>query len=83
MRFWAAAVLLMLSGPAFAQDRPAAEKTTEKRKEEKQICRQVDVTGSYLGSKRECHTKAEWERRAEQAREAFRRRLTNKTHPLD
>lgn len=47
--------LSMLATPAFAQsnDAPAP-------KPEKKICRRLEVTGSILGSKPTCHTKAEW-----------------------
>jgi len=73
MRFSPLVALLFFSAPAIAQDAQPADKTAEKPAE-KQICRRVEVTGSYLPGKRECHTKAEWERRAEQARDSFSRR---------
>ena len=79
MRFLTFALLCAVCGPAAAQDSPSAEKP----KEQKRVCRMVDVTGSYLGAKRECHTKAEWERRAEQARESFSRRRTGGLRPSE
>lgn len=65
MRFVSLVALLALSAPAIAQEAPAA---ASKPKEEKKICRMVDATGSILGGKRVCHTKAEWAQIAEQAR---------------
>ena len=70
---------LLLSTPAIAQD----AKPVEKPKEDKKICRLVEVTGSYLLARRQCLSKAEWERRAEQAQESFSRRLTNRLRPTD
>lgn len=55
MRFVSFVALLALAAPAVAQDAPA-----EKPKEEKKICRSIIATGSIMGGKRECHTKAEW-----------------------
>ena len=74
MRFSPFVALLFLSAPAIAQDAQPADKAADKPAEEKKICRRVEVTGSYLGAKRECHTKAEWERMSEQARDSFNRR---------
>ena len=55
MRLVSFCALLVLAAPAVAQDAQP-----EKPKEEKKICRAIMTTGSILGGKRECHTKAEW-----------------------
>ena len=59
--------LLASSAPALAQETPAAAPTA-KPQEEKKICRMVDATGSILGGKRVCRTKAEWAEISERAR---------------
>jgi len=64
-------IALLISVPAVAQDTPAA-----KPAEEKKICRRVDVTGSYLGSKRVCRTKAEWQRLDDRAYSTLDRHKT-------
>jgi hypothetical protein len=55
MRLVSFCALLVLAAPAVAQDAQP-----EKPKEEKKTCRSIMTTGSILGGKRECHTKAEW-----------------------
>lgn len=58
--------LLPVAAPAIAQDAtPAAAPTPEA---ERQICRRVAATGTILGAKKECHTRAEWNRIAERDR---------------
>lgn len=52
----AAAILAVLTTPAFAQNNDA----TVAPKPEKKVCRRIEVTGSIIGSKAVCHTKAEW-----------------------
>ena len=42
--------------PAFAQD----SATPPAPKPERKICRSVQATGTILGGKKECHTRAEW-----------------------
>jgi len=58
MRVVSLIALLVVATPALAQQAPT--QTAEQPKEEKQICRRIPVTGSNF-SKRECHTKAEWQ----------------------
>lgn len=69
-------IALLISIPAVAQDTPAAKPAGEKPAEEKKICRRVDVTGSYLGSKRVCRTKAEWQRLDDRAYSTLDRHKT-------
>ena len=64
MRFVPFLALLALAAPAAAQDGPSAGTA----KKEKKICRAVATTGSILGGKRQCHTKAEWDAISEQSR---------------
>lgn len=45
--------LTLTAVPAFADDTKPADT-------EKKICRRIETTGSILGGKRQCHTKAEW-----------------------
>ncbi|WP_137864519.1 MULTISPECIES: hypothetical protein [unclassified Sphingomonas] len=59
MRFVPVLALLALATPALAhQDADGA--ADKKAASEKKICRAVVATGSIM-SKRECHTKAEWD----------------------
>ena len=51
-----AVALSVLAAPVFAQNNDV----TAAPKPEKKICRRIDVTGSIIGSKAVCHTKAEW-----------------------
>lgn len=61
MRFVPVLALLVLASPSYAQDNASSPKP------EKKICRAVATTGSILGGKRECHTKAEWAAISERA----------------
>ena len=54
--------LTAIATPALAQQ------SAEAPKPEKKVCRAVATTGSILGGKRECHTKAEWAAIAERDR---------------
>ncbi|MBX3565822.1 MAG: hypothetical protein KF730_14730 [Sphingomonas sp.] len=64
MRFVPFFALIALASPALAQNSSAVPQN----KEEKKICRATAQTGSILGGKRECHTKAEWAKISEAAR---------------
>jgi hypothetical protein len=55
MRFVPVLALLALATPALAH-----QDADKKAASEKKICRAVVATGSIM-SKRECHTKAEWD----------------------
>lgn len=55
-KIMATGALSVLAAPAFAQNNDGAVAP----KPEKKICRRVEVTGSIIGSKAVCHTKAEW-----------------------
>lgn len=57
--------LLLLAAPATAQESQPVAPAPEKK-----ICRSTPATGSILGKKRECHTKAEWAAISEQSRAA-------------
>ena len=62
---------------AAAQPQPvqvaAAEKTPAlKRDEDKVICRRQQKTGSLAGFTRVCHTKAQWQRTANDTKHNFR-----------
>ena len=63
MRFVPFLALLALASPSYAQDTGGTP-----NKEEKKICRSTATTGSILGGKRECRTKAEWDEIAERDR---------------
>jgi hypothetical protein len=58
MRVVSLLALMLFSTPVIAQDaQPAAKAEAE----EKKICRRAEpATGSMMGGKRVCHTKAEW-----------------------
>ena len=57
-----AVVLLAVAVPAWAQSTadPTAGILAAKPQPEKQVCRRIEETGSIMGGKRACHTKAEW-----------------------
>ena len=62
-RLIAVAALLGLAGPAWAEDpAPAATPAADA---EKLICRKTAEVGSLVRKKKECYTKAEWDRLAE------------------
>ncbi|HEX8303219.1 hypothetical protein [Sphingomonas sp.] len=68
--------LIALAAPVAAQDMSA----DLAKKPEKKICRAVATTGSILGGKRECHTKAQWDamsERASNARDSRERGMQN------
>jgi hypothetical protein len=71
MRFVPLLALLAFAAPAAAQDSQPASTPPKK---EKKICKAVAVTGSILGGKRECRTKAEWDSMAQSARDNLDRR---------
>lgn len=81
MRFIPVLALLVLATPALAQqadpsattEKPAAKKDDPNR----QICRRTGQTGSILGGKPECHTKAEWEKLARAASDNWANRNSN------
>jgi hypothetical protein len=54
MRLISLLAVLAFAAPAIAQETPT------EAPQDKKICRAVQSTGSILGAKRECHTKAEW-----------------------
>lgn len=56
MRLFSLLAVLALASPAIAQTQNEAKKADPDR----QICRRVMATGTILGGKKECHTKAEW-----------------------
>ena len=64
MRFVPFLALIALAAPA------AAQSNGSDAKPEKKICRAAAQTGSILGGKRECRTKAEWEAISERSRDA-------------
>ena len=59
MRFklMALAAAVSFTLPAAAQ---TADSAMPKPKKEKKVCRRLDQTGSILGGRPTCHTKAEW-----------------------
>jgi hypothetical protein len=63
MRLVSLCAVLVVATPAIAQDG-----STPVAQPEKKICRSFATTGSILGGKRECHTKAEWAAISERSR---------------
>ncbi|RYD45824.1 MAG: hypothetical protein EOP60_20060 [Sphingomonadales bacterium] len=63
MRFVPFLALMAFASPSFAQDSAAPASKADKK-----VCRMTAQTGSILGGKRECHTKAEWAAISERAR---------------
>lgn len=60
MRFVSVFALVAFAAPAMAQQAPATDGKAAAT-EERPICRRVGAaTGSIMGGKRVCHTKAEW-----------------------
>jgi len=69
MRAFSAVLLTALTltaVPALAEDAKPADI-------EKKICRRTETTGSIIGGKRQCHTKAEWKAIDEANSDAARR----------
>ncbi|UZK64838.1 hypothetical protein [Sphingomonas sp. M1-B02] len=61
MRFVPLFALLALSTPAFAQETPSAGAHPQAAKPaDKPICRRINTTGTIMGGKKVCHSKAEW-----------------------
>ena len=75
MRVVLSGALLALASPVAAQTTTPAPAATQAP--EKKICRSIQTTGSILGGKRECHTKAEWAAIAEQANADRAKRSTD------
>jgi hypothetical protein len=65
MRFVPVLALLALSTPAVAQDSGAK---VDKNSPDRVICKRIQATGTILGAKKECRTKAEWNIVEERAR---------------
>lgn len=55
----AIAVLALLSTSAIAADTSSSD-TTSTQPKEKKLCRKVAVTGTILGGKKVCRTRADW-----------------------
>jgi len=73
MRLLAFLLCVQTVAPAIAQEGPAtAAAPAAKEDPNKKICKRQQVTGSYFMT-RECHTKAEWDLMAENARSALMR----------
>ena len=54
---------MMVLAAATSFSLPALAQTeTPAPKPEKKVCRRDQVTGSYLGTRPVCHTKAEWQK---------------------
>jgi hypothetical protein len=77
--FGAAALAMVMSIPAFAQQKPAPAPTSEAPEAHgkkaldpnERICEDIVETGSRLASRRYCATRAEWAERKRQDREAI------------
>ena len=59
----------LLATAALAETKPAESQVPTSSRNEK-VCENIIVTGSRLGTKRFCGTRAEWEDRKRQDREA-------------
>ena len=59
----------LLASPALAETKPAQPQSNASSRTEK-VCQNITVTGSRLGTKRFCGTRAEWEDRQRQDRQA-------------
>jgi hypothetical protein len=62
MRFVPLFALLALAAPALAQETPGNGTAAEAKATEKMVCRRYSTTGTIMGGKKVCHTKAEWAR---------------------
>ena len=63
------------ASPATAQDRDGA-RTAARGDDERLICRRMPDTGSLVRTRRQCFTRAEWDRIAETARRGAQRTVT-------
>lgn len=62
MRLVSLLALVALATPAVAQDAPATTTAAEQADANKMVCRRYGQTGSIMGGKKVCHTRAEWAR---------------------
>lgn len=71
--FALAGAALLLEVPAGAQassePRPNVAQTATADGQERRICRRIQETGSLARRRRQCYTRAEWDRIAEAARQ--------------
>ena len=72
-RLIAVAALLGLAGPASAEDPAPTATPAATADAEKLICRKTAEVGSLVRKKKECYTKAEWDRLAESQQRGTRR----------
>jgi hypothetical protein len=64
-------VVLLMSAPAYTQQQPPRTSQTQPAADPNQkVCENITATGSRLATKRFCGTRAEWEDRKRQDREA-------------
>jgi len=78
MRLALLPALLILATPVLAQEQQAidaadtgakpAKAKKDKNDPNRVICKRVGQTGTMLGGKQECHTKAEWDKVTEDSR---------------
>ena len=63
--FMAALASATLAGPVAAADTPGAAQAANSVDDNRIICRKTAEVGSLVRKKKECYTKAEWDRLAE------------------
>lgn len=64
---------LALAGPAVAADTPGAAQASNTNGDDRIICRKTAEIGSLVRKKKECYTKAEWDKVAETHQRGARR----------
>ena len=75
-------VAVATAAPAVAADAPAAQSEAQARTDkpqEKIVCRFVNSTGSRLSRQKECHTRAEWDRQADETADDIDRQRARAT----
>lgn len=60
--------LVMMASPLFAQQPTATDAAKTTAKPERKICKRSAPSGSLIETRRECHTRAEWDQMAQAAR---------------
>lgn len=67
--------MFSLSGPAYSQQSPSQQKPAADPNE--RVCEDIVQTGSRIATKRFCGTRAEWEDKKKQDREAVEKAQLN------
>jgi hypothetical protein len=77
-------LLVAFGGLAIAADEPQQSSASVAANDEhRRICRSAPATGTIIGRRRECHTRAEWAQIDEQNGDSARRMMRDNQGQLD